>query len=183
LGGLAVREFDPDVIRRAKTGDERAFAVLVDQYHARCVRFAQQMLLSVEDAEEAVQDAFLRVYDALPRFDESLRFEPWLFRILANRCRTARVRRRRRDAVVMYSDSAPEMAVGPESDEAAQEELWALLESLAAEQREAFLLHHVEGMGYEDMAAVTGAGVSALKMRVKRACDVLRARMLEVNRA
>lgn len=176
-------EFDPEVLRRAKAGDERAFGTLVDQYHARCVRFAQQMLLSVEDAEEAVQDAFVRVYDALPRFDDKLRFEPWLFRILANRCRTMRVRRRRSDALLVFKESALDAAVSAEGDDAAREELWALLEALPVEQREAFLLHHVEGMGYEDMATVTGAGVSALKMRVKRACDALRARMLEANRA
>ena len=176
-------ELDSDVIRRAKNGDERAFATLVEHYHARCLRFAQQMMLSAEDAEEAVQDAFVRVYDALPRFKEELRFEPWLFRILANRCRTARVRRRRLDAVLLFSDTTPELAVGPLGDDAAQDELWGLLEALGAEQREAFLLHHVEGMSYDDMAKTTGVGVSALKMRVKRACDVLRARMLEVYRA
>jgi RNA polymerase sigma-70 factor (ECF subfamily) len=178
-----VLELDPEVMRRAKTGDERAFGTLVDQYHARCVRFAQQMLLSVEDAEEAVQDAFVRVYDALPRFDAGMRFEPWLFRILANRCRTMRVRRRRHDAVLVFTESAPEVAVAADGDIAAREELWGLLDALPGEQREAFLLHHVEGMGYDDMSLVTGAGVSALKMRVKRACDELRARMLEANRA
>jgi RNA polymerase sigma-70 factor (ECF subfamily) len=178
-----VPELDPDVIRRAKNGDERAFAALVAHYHARCVRFAQQMLLSAEDAEEAVQDSFVRVYDALPRFNEALRFEPWLFRILANRCRTARMRRRRLESIVMFSDATPELAVSPSGEDAAREELWGLLDSLAVEQREAFLLHHVEGMSYDDMATATGVGVSALKMRVKRACDLLRARMLEVNRA
>ena len=176
-------DFSADTIRFAKRGDTRAFASLVDHYHARCVRFAQQMLLSTEDAEEAVQDAFVRVYDALPRFDESLRFEPWLFRILANRCRTARVRRRRLESVVMFSDTVPELAVGPESDDAAREELWAHLDALGTDQREAFLLHYVEGMSYEDMAAATGVGVSALKMRVKRACDLLRGKFLEVHRA
>lgn len=175
-------EIDIEVVRLAQAGDGRAFATLVDHYHARCLRFAQQMVLSTEDAEEAVQDAFVRVYDALPRFDLTLRFEPWLFRILANRCRTARVRRKRHDAVVTYSDDAPEIAVGGEGEGVADEELWAVLDSLTVEQREAFLLHHVEGMGYDDMSAATGVGVSALKMRVKRATDVLRARLLEVYR-
>jgi RNA polymerase sigma-70 factor (ECF subfamily) len=141
------------------------------------------MMLSVEDAEEAVQDAFVRVYDALPRFDERYRFEPWLFRILANRCRTARSRRRRLESVVTFADVVPELAVGPESDEVAREEMWAHLDALRMDQREAFLLHYIEGMSYEDMAVATGVGVSALKMRVKRACDLLRARMLEVHRA
>ena len=52
---------------------------------------------------------------------------------------------------------------------------------LPADQREAFLLKHVEQLGYEEMAAVTGAGVSALKMRVKRACERLRHLLGEVN--
>lgn len=176
-------EFDADVIRLAKQGDARAFATLVDHFHARCLRFAQQMLLNAEDAEEAVQDAFVRVYDALPRFDEQYRFEPWLFRILANRCRTARVRRRRHEAVMVYGSVVPEPAVGPEHDDVVREELWVHLDALSAEQREAFLLHYIEGLSYDDMATVTGVGVSALKMRVKRACDLLRARMLEVYRA
>ncbi|HYV97134.1 MAG TPA: sigma-70 family RNA polymerase sigma factor, partial [Gemmatimonadaceae bacterium] len=156
-------ELDADVIRRAKSGDTRAFATLVEAYHSRCLRFAQQMLLSAEDAEEAVQDAFVRVYDALPRFNEELRFEPWLFRILANRCRTARVRRRKVDAVVVFSDTVPDLAVSPENTDAVRDELWAHLDALGAAQREAFLLHHIEGMSYDDMATVTGVGVSALK--------------------
>jgi RNA polymerase sigma-70 factor, ECF subfamily len=178
-----VTEIDTEVIRAAQAGDGRAFARIVDHYHSRCLRFAQQMLLSTEDSEEAVQDALVRVYDALPRFDLALRFEPWLFRILANRCRTARVRRRRHEGLVSYMETAPEVAVGGGSGEAvADEELWAVLASLSVEQREAFLLHHVEGMGYDDMSVATGVGVSALKMRVKRATDTLRARLLEVYR-
>jgi RNA polymerase sigma-70 factor, ECF subfamily len=177
-----VVEIDVDILRRAQAGDGRAFALVVDHYHARCLRFAQQMVLSAEDAEEAVQDAFVRVYDAMPRFDLSLRFEPWLFRILANRCRTARIRRKRHDSMVSYHETAPEIAVGSEGEGVADEELWVVLGSLTVEQREAFLLHHVEGMGYDDMAMATGVGISALKMRVKRATDVLRARLLEVYR-
>ena len=63
------------------------------------------------------------------------------------------------------------------------EEIVNALDMLPAEQREAFLLRHVEGMGYEDIAAATGVGLSALKMRVKRAVDFLRERLKEVERA
>ena len=59
--------------------------------------------------------------------------------------------------------------------------MYSALNGLPAEQREAFLLRHVEGMEYEDMATVTGAGLSTLRMRVKRACDALRARLREVE--
>jgi RNA polymerase sigma-70 factor (ECF subfamily) len=56
-----------------------------------------------------------------------------------------------------------------------------VLETLPAEQREAFLLRHVEDLSYEDISVVTGAGLSALRMRVKRACDTLRVRLAEVE--
>ena len=61
------------------------------------------------------------------------------------------------------------------------EEVYKVLETLPAEQKEAFLLRHVEDMAYEDISAVTGVGLSALRMRVKRACDTLRVRLTELE--
>src|SRR5258708_12431689 len=76
------------LVREARNGDVRAFAALVDGYYARCLRFALHMLANRSDAEEAVQDTFIRVYPALPKYEEREAFEPWLFRILANRSPT-----------------------------------------------------------------------------------------------
>lgn len=165
----------------AKSGDVRAFASLVDAYYARCLRFALHMLSSRADAEEAVQDTFVRVYRALPRYEEREAFEPWLFRILANRCRSTGARERRRADVIEYGD-VPERATLAQHDSAIawREEIGVALSALPVEQREAFLMRHVEDLSYEDMSLATGAGVSALKMRVKRACDALRARLSEV---
>ena len=64
-----------------------------------------------------------------------------------------------------------------------REEIQTALSTLPAAQREAFLLRHIEGLEYEEMGRITGAGVSALKMRVKRACEFLRLRLAEVERA
>ena len=170
------------VIHAARAGDVRAFATLVDLYYARCLRFAMHMLSSRADAEEAVQDTFVRVYRALPSYREQDSFEPWLFRILGNRCRTVGARQRRHAEVVEYVE-VPERAMAARQDTeiAWREEIDRALRSLPAEQREAFLMRHVEGMSYEDMGVATGAGVSALKMRVKRACDALRVRLTEVD--
>jgi RNA polymerase sigma-70 factor (ECF subfamily) len=170
------------VIHAARSGDVRAFATLVDMYYARCLRFAMHMLSSRADAEEAVQDTFVRVYRALPSYREQDSFEPWLFRILGNRCRTAGARQRRHAEVVEYGE-VPERAMRAQHDTEMgwREEIDRALRSLPAEQREAFLMRHVEGMSYEDMGAATGAGLSALKMRVKRACDALRVRLTEVD--
>ncbi|MEP6620997.1 MAG: RNA polymerase sigma factor [bacterium] len=169
------------LVHAAKTGDVRAFAELVDTYYARCLRFALHMLSDRSDAEEAVQDTFVRVYRALPKYEEREAFEPWLFRILANRCRTTGARERRRAEVVEFGD-VPERpaSTGHDTAIAWREEIGMALATLPSEQREAFLMRHVEDLSYEDMSNATGAGVSALKMRVKRACDSLRLRLMEV---
>ena len=168
------------LVRAAQQGDVRAFAALVDAYYARCLRFALHMLSNRSDAEEAVQDTFVRVYRALPNYEERESFEPWLFRILANRCRSAGARERRRSEVVEFGE-VPERANDRRHDEAIawREEIARALASLPEEQREAFLMRHVEDLSYDDMAIATGAGISALKMRVKRACDALRIRLTE----
>jgi RNA polymerase sigma-70 factor (ECF subfamily) len=170
------------LVHAARGGDVRAFAALVDAYYARCLRFALHMLSSRSDAEEAVQDTFVRVYRALPKYEEREAFEPWLFRILANRCRSAGARERRHAEVVEYGD-VPERSASTGHDDAIawREEIGLALSALPDEQREAFLMRHVEDLSYEDMSIATGAGVSALKMRVKRACDALRARLTEVD--
>jgi RNA polymerase sigma-70 factor, ECF subfamily len=175
------------LVAAAREGDVTAFRRLVERYYERCLRFARNMGLGAEDAEEAVQDAFVRVHGALSRFAPGAAFEPWLFRILANRCRSTLARGRwwRRIQV----DPSPRSGQGgdvdsipapPEPDPDLHEAISRALETLPREQREAFLLRHVEGMEYHDMMAVTGAGLSALKMRVKRACDALRARLEEL---
>lgn len=171
------------LVHAARSGDVRAFAALVDAYYARCLRFALHMLASRSDAEEAVQDTFVRVYKALPKYEEREAFEPWLFRILANRCRSAGAREKRHAEFVEYGD-VPERPVSSGHDDAIawREEIGIALAALPDEQREAFLMRHVEDLSYDDMSVATGAGVSALKMRVKRACDALRARLTEVDR-
>ena len=73
---------DAEIVRRVRDGDTAAFAVLVARYRDRLGRYAMQMLGDREDAEEALQDAFVRAYRSLARFDDRERFGPWLFAIL-----------------------------------------------------------------------------------------------------
>jgi RNA polymerase sigma-70 factor, ECF subfamily len=169
---------DPALVSRARTGDPVAFGRLVEHYHDDFLRFAYHLVGSWPDAEEAVQDGFVRAYRALDRYEERERFEAWLFRIVANRCRTAAVRVRaheRRfvaDARVLATIETPG---GGGDDGDWVDAVHGALAHLPSEQREAFLLYHVEDLGYDAMATITGAGKSALKMRVKRARERLRA--------
>jgi RNA polymerase sigma-70 factor (ECF subfamily) len=139
---------------------------------------------SREDAEDVLQETFLRAYRALGRCDDPERFGAWLFGILVNRCRTAGARATRlrrlfsRDPAPLERASAPSDVERDEWDEVVR---WALAR-LPPAYREAFLLKHAEELEYEQMAQLTGLGVSALKMRVKRARERLQAMLSEVER-
>ena len=174
---------DAMLVRRVLEGDTAAFTMLVDRHAAACTRFATRMLGNREDAEDATQESFLRAYRSLARYQERQAFRTWLFQILVNRCRTAAVRRQRRQRMFLVDDSAVETAsVRPAADtNDLRAELQRAIDALDPEQREAFLLKHVEQLSYDEMAAATGVGVSALKMRVKRACDRMQWMLREVS--
>src|SRR5213595_3185484 len=88
---------DSTLINRAKLGDILAFEAIVARYFARCMRFAHGMLRDPADADDVVQETFVRLYRALPRYEERQRFDSWLFRILGNCCRTANLLHQRRE--------------------------------------------------------------------------------------
>jgi RNA polymerase sigma-70 factor, ECF subfamily len=174
---------DATLVRQVLEGDTAAFTQLVDRHAAACTRFAMRMLGNREDAEDATQESFLRAYRSLARYEERQAFRTWLFQILVNRCRTAAVRRNRRQRMFLVDDHAVASASVRPVAEATEirAELQRAIDSLDPDQREAFLLKHVEQLSYDEMAIATGVGVSALKMRVKRACDRMQWLLREVS--
>lgn len=169
-------------VERALGGESSAFAALMDRHAPACLRYATRMLGNREDAEEATQDTLLRAHRALARYDPSMSFRTWIMSILVNRCRTALLHRQRRSERLILDEATVERAAASEgADPALRDAIERALARIDPAQREAFLLKHVEMLSYEEMAAVTGAGVSALKMRVQRACDRLRV-LLEEDR-
>ena len=173
---------DPAIIHQVLAGDAEAFARLVDRHYDRCARIAFRILGNREDAEEAIQDAFLRAFRALGSYEDRERFSAWLTRILVNQCRTVLASSQRREAV--FSDRDPrdaELFADAETHESAWPDLEHALAQLPAEQREAIVLRYADDLTYEEMARVTGAGESALKMRVQRAFARLRALLMEVS--
>lgn len=177
------RSSDAPIVARVLRGDVEAYAELVGRYRDRYARYAMHMLGNREDAEEALQDAFTRAYRSLARCEDPERFGAWLFRILVNRCRTLGARRGRRARTFVVDDAALLDAAEdhPAERSAWREEISRALQQLRPDQREAFLLKYVEEMGYDEMSQLTGVGVSALKMRVMRACDRLRELLSEVH--
>lgn len=177
---------DAQIVRQILGGDTEAFRMLVDRYHADALRYATHLLGDHAEAEDAVQDTFLRAYRYLGGYREQDQFRAWLWRILLNRCRTRASERARRpeprdsSVITQLVDAG---AVSPDTDldrRFLQDELTQALAQLPSEQREAVVLHFANGLSYPEMSAITGTGVSALKMRVHRACDRLRALLTDV---
>lgn len=176
--GVSARVEDEDatLVRRAVAGDERAFERLVDRHYPRCLRYAWRQLGSRADAEEAVQDTFVRVYRSLASVSPG-RVRQWITSILVNRCRTyGRRLRAVPPAGSIDAVAGLAAAVAPpriEAEDLDGTPVGRALASLSPLLRETFLLKHVEELTHEEIAALTGASVSAVKMRVKRAGEKL----------
>lgn len=157
--------------------------MLVEHHYDALTRYACHLLGNRTDAEDAVQEAFVRAFRSLGVYEERERFRAWLLRILVNVCRTAAARSRSRVDVPLDAASLVwESGENPLEAMALREELGYALAQLPGEQREAVVLRFGDELSFEEMSTITGAGISALKMRVRRGCDRLRA-LLEESRA
>lgn len=171
---------DAAVVCRVRAGDADAFSLLVERYQDRCARLALRLLDDPDDAADAVQDAFIRAYNSLDRYQDRDRFGSWLLCIVANRCRTAAHNSRRRAHMAgewWRAYQEPIVISGgtiSERDHALAERLSTALSELPAETRIAVVRKYAGEMSYEEIAAATGVGVSALKMRVARGSAQLR---------
>jgi len=162
-------------------GDQEAFGVLVRRYKDVLYRYAERMTGRPDDAADIVQQAFIKGFRSLDRCRDPERVGGWLFRIAVNLCKDQLKGRVKRE--VSLEAVGPVRATRDLPEEGAEraeirEEIYRALQALSDEQREAFVLKHVEGWSYEEMAEKLDVSVSALKMRVHRARDQLQ-EMLE----
>ena len=173
---------DAELVRRVLAGEVDLYRVLVERYRAELGRFASAMLKGDrDDAADALQEAFIRAYDSLAACRNPNRFKGWLFRIVSNQCHNVRKGRRGH----LSLDAARSQGVEPaakldDSGREAGEALRIALDALTEEQREAFVMKHVDGRSYAEMAELLGVGEDALKMRVYRARDELKRRLEEL---
>ena len=179
-----VKDGDAALVTRILAGEKEAYGTLMDRYRDRFARYATHLLGDRHEAEDVLQDTFVRGYRFLRQCQDPDRVGAWLFRILVNRCRSAHGIRKRK-GIALRLEEEPNL---PSRDPGAEsvgwrEEIQRALARLPADHREAFLLKYVEELSYEEMETITGAGISALKMRTKRACDRLRELLGEVYNA
>ena len=164
---------DQDVITRVLAGDRDAFAMLIGRYSDPLYRHALGMTGSPDVAEDILQTSFIKAYHHLGEVRG--RFDAWLFRIVANGCKDW-LKNIRRTHLSYDEDDQPSTFASPDEDldrTELRQDLDSALAQLAPSLREAFIMKHVEGRSYEEMADLLGTTVGALKMRVHRAREAL----------
>jgi RNA polymerase sigma-70 factor, ECF subfamily len=171
------------VLARARQGDSEAFRALVEQHSRSVFRLAFRMTRNEQDAEDVVQESFLRAYRQLGRFESRANFGTWLYRIVAN-CSVdlMRSKQARHDQVRGESlDAAAELPAcdtpGPERLARSAEVERRVREALGALsplERAAFTLRHYEGRSIDEISKALGLGTSAAKHSVFRAVKKLR---------
>jgi len=167
---------DGEIVTRVLRGEVEAYRILVERYRSEFGRYAVALVGDQDSAEDALQEAFIRAYQSLSSCREPHRFKHWFFRILTNQCHNARSRRRM-ESLDDHDAPARERSDRPVEQDELRTAIDAALADLTPEQREAFVMKHVDGRSYEEIAELLGAGVDALKMRVYRAREVLRRKL------
>lgn len=178
------------LVTRAKAGDASAFSELVRHYDRRVFRMAKQITQNDDDAEDVLQEAFLKAYTHLDDFQGNSKFYTWIVRIAVNEA-LMKLRKRRSDRSVPLDepidtgeDEVPrEIAVWDENPEEtySREELAELLDqavqSLKPAYRTVFVLRDIEEMSIEETAEALGLSISAVKSRLLRARLQLREKL------
>jgi RNA polymerase sigma-70 factor (ECF subfamily) len=172
-------------VGRARSGDNEAFRLLVEQHSRAVFRLAYRMTGNEEDAEDIVQETFLKAYRQINRFDARASFSTWLYRIASNcsldllRKRKTRERNRERgpDPDRDVLGSIPSPSPGPDRElHSSQISLCvhAALDELSGQERAAFILRHFEGLSIDEIGLALGTGASATKHSIFRAVQKLR---------
>jgi RNA polymerase sigma-70 factor (ECF subfamily) len=177
---------DAAVVARVRAGDGEAFRLLVDRHSQSIFRLAVRMVGNEHDADDVVQETFLKAYRQIGRFESRASFATWLYRIAVN-CSLDLLRQRPRSAEQKEPDDCDEPAADPEAHPSPerltfsvqiQERVTAALAGLTPAERAAFLLRHFEGQSIEDIGRALGLRTSATKHTVFRAVQKVR-RVLE----
>ena len=163
---------DLTLVVRAQEGDVRAFETLVRRYQRRFYRLAMRLLGHRSDAEEAVQEAFVAAWRALPGFRGEAAFSSWMYRIVTNRCLQLLRTRRPVTTLDELPDQPNPEGTSPEHLAETQDRATALqraLLDLPTDQRTCWILRELHGLGYEDIATIVAASPDAVRGRLHRA--------------
>lgn len=181
---------DREIAERIKKGDSEAFDELVGIYAKKIINTAYSLLYDAEEAQDAAQEVFIKVYKNIHSFRGESSLSTWIYRITRNVC--CDILRKRRDTVISLdtededgkktdiADSAPGPSESLETNER-NEYLRRAIASLDEKHKMVITLFDLEGLSYEEIAEVMKCPVGTVKSRLYRARDALR-KILEENR-
>lgn len=178
-------ETDQAALHRAQAGDKDGFRVLVERYSRPLFGLAFRMTGNENDAEDIVQESFLRAWKNLGHYDGRASFSTWVYRIAAN-CALDMLRARRRRGPAEDIEVHPHLAAGgPGPDSTVfggqlQNRLQEALAELSAQERTAFVLRHHEELSIDEISSTLGVSREAAKHSVFRAVQKLRRAMAPV---
>lgn len=171
---------DEALAARVQRGETEAFGQLVERYEAKLLRYARKFLFGYEDAEDIVQDVFLKAYMNIRGFNIGRRFSPWIYRIAHNEFINA-IKRKGREPLSFFDPDtffphpqARETADGPLHTEELRRELDTHLDKLDAKYREPLVLFFFADLNYQEIADVMHIPISTVGVRLKRGKDMLR---------
>jgi len=186
------REDVENLVTRARSGDLEAFEMLYRSHQAGIYTFIRSQIRNADAAADLTQETFVRAWESLPRLRKAGAFRGWLHQIAGNLVRdevkSGRARLEVVESVLSGADNGtgydlPEQASPdgtPESrllEREQSEEIQAALQELSAEQRAAVVMHHMEGMGVNEIAAALGVRPGTIMSRLSRAREALRSRL------
>lgn len=179
------REIDQQLVVRVQQGDKKAFDLLVLKYQLRVSKLVGRFLRNQSDVPDVVQDAFIKAYRALPNFRGDSAFYTWLYRIAINTAKNHLVAQSRKspsnsiDAQEAEDYGASEWLneyASPEREALASElesTIHQAMAELPADLREAITLREIEGLSYEDIAAVMDCPIGTVRSRIFRAREAI----------
>lgn len=166
------------LIRRARQGDRAAFDELMTRYQRPVYGFVYRLVGDRDDAAEVTQEAFVRAWRFLGRFDPARPFRPWLYAIAANRAASRRERDKKRETVGLDEAGAEPVATDNPHGELAREELsaevQAAIRQLSRQQREAIVLVELEDLTAAEAGEVMGIEAVTVRQHVFRGKKRLR---------
>ena len=171
---------DEELAQKAQEGDTEAFGELIGRYQDKLMRYARKFLLDPEDAQDIVQDIFIKAYENLRSFDATRRFSPWVYRIAHNEfINEIKKRQSRKTTFTMDFDTLfPHLQAAERADTAAlerdtREMLEKHLEKVDPKYREPLILYYIEGMDYREIAEIMHLPTSTVGVRLARARTIL----------
>ncbi len=175
------QKIEAEIVARVLNGERQEYALLVEEYKTPIYNLAYRMTGNHRDAEDLAQETFIRAFQHLQRFDPDKSFFTWLYTISLNIIRN-HLRRRRAVALedergISNLTAAPSAGENPEQIFIRNQQatvLNACLQKLPVDLREAIILRFYLELSFEEAAAISGASLSAVKMRVYRGLDRLK---------